>query len=191
MGAVINATLHHLGFVSSESGPLLLVDVEDLEHWGGTARGDYERICHWLDDRPGLPGYETEVGAKRGLVWELGGPGTSDVFRRSPHDLLLCRAWVESISQDAAERRPQEADRFGAITVRSGWLLAFWPTASGAEIELPDTPSDGQQVEVSGVADAGLLVSLEPGAYFAWWDVADAAADVRRCWILREGEAPQ
>lgn len=188
-----NVTLHHVGSVSSESGPLLLVDVMNLADWSGTARGDYERICHWLDDNPGTPGYGAEVGMEHGLVWDLGGPGTADVFRRSRQDLLICRAWEDDEDRlsRAAASPAVEAERFGAVSVRSGWLLAFWPTAAGTEIVLPADRVDGHQVEVDGVGDAGLLVTLEPGEYFAWWDKANhSSLPMRRCWILKDDELP-
>lgn len=140
-----------------------------------------------------LTGYQADVGAGYGLVWDMGGPGTADLFRRSSRDLLICRSWEDEGDRlrRAAAAPAVEAERFGSISVRSGWLLAFWPTAAGNEIALPADRSDGRQVEVDGVGDAGLLLTLEPGDYLAWWDKAtDSARPVRRSWILEPDAVP-
>jgi hypothetical protein len=182
----------HLGVVSSESGPLLLVDVRLLEHWGGTATGDYERVCQQLDERPQVPGLEVDVGGGTAVVWELSGGGSADVFRRA-NELLLCRSWADDdeAARRVAQAPPASPTRIGSLAVDSGWLLALWATGSADEIELPPSLADGQAVEVAGVADAGLVASLVPGRYDAWCDEIehpDGAA--RRCWLVPAGTMP-
>jgi hypothetical protein len=68
---VTTVGVRRLGHVSSEGGPLLLLDVSILPSWGGADVGDYHRICDWLDRHPDQPGYAAEVGPSEGLVVTL------------------------------------------------------------------------------------------------------------------------
>ncbi|HAX82267.1 MAG TPA: hypothetical protein DCY40_06865 [Actinobacteria bacterium] len=179
--------------MSSESGPLLLVDVFSVKGWGGSGSGDYQRICAWLDDHPSVPGYQVDLGTGLALVWELGGAGTADVYRRTAQDLLLIRSWADADlhASEAAGLPPLDSlSRLGGLTVTSGFVLAFWPPAAGHEIDVPSVLADGVQVEVSGVSDAGLIVALSAGRYSAYWDeVFSATTEARRCWLVKE-DAP-
>jgi hypothetical protein len=173
-------SLQHVGTVSSEGGPLLVLDREALPAWGGIDYGDFERIGTWLDEHPGTPGYEAAVGAATGLVWDLGGAGTADVFRSAPDRLVLVRAWVtgddEALVAEAAARPVTGGGTAaGGLTVGSGPVLVFWPVDRGPEIELPADAADGDPIALPSMDGAALAVTLPPGRYAAHHD--EVAAD--------------
>lgn len=75
-----------LGTVSSEDGPLLVADANIIRLWRGIDEGgaDYKRAC----ETPGN-GASITLGGGNGLVWDMGGPGTTDVLRKSDSELVL------------------------------------------------------------------------------------------------------
>jgi hypothetical protein len=184
--------VRRLGHVSSEGGPLLLLDVSILPSWGGADVGDYHRICDWLDRHPDQPGYAAEVGPSEGLVWDVR-VGTADVFRVSSTRVVLSQPWLRDDARagEAVSVPPHAARPFGSLPIRSGGLLAFWSPGRGSEIQLGGSIGDGDAVQVAGIDGAGIVVTLPAGTYTAWHDDVDTASvRARRCWLVPEGEQP-
>lgn len=188
----MTAALRRLGYVSSEGGPLLLLDVSTLPAWGGTDLGDYQRICDWLDQHPGEPGYETDVGSSTGLVWDFGS-GTADVFRESSTRVVFSHAVLDvdddTVAEAAASAPRSDAKPFGSFIVESGKVAAIWSPGRGSEIDIEDGVGDGGSLDVAGIDGAGIVLTLPSGRYVAWYDrVEGEGFDARRCLIVPEDD---
>jgi hypothetical protein len=186
-------TLRRLGHVSSEGGPFLILDAAWLGDWGGEDLGDYQRVCDWLDEHPDQPGYQADIGPSSGLVWELGGAGTADVFRQSDSRVVLSRPWLkennEDLAMEAAAAASTSKAPFGTLIVETGTVLIFWSPERGSGVEFDrDAVADGEPLVVAGMDGAGLAINLPPGRYSAWHDeVKTDRFQARRCWLLPEG----
>src|SRR5215831_14567820 len=88
--------LVQVGHVSGEGGPLLLVDWKTALGWRGVEDGgrDYERACALFNEKPLVEGLVIEVGGGSGLVWNMEGGGTADVFRRGSEYAVISRTWL-------------------------------------------------------------------------------------------------
>ena len=182
--------MHHLddlGHVSTEGGPLLLIDLHGVAEWAGIDSDDYDRACRLLETQ--RPGAEIQVGEQRGLLWDVP-TGTTDVFRTAVDRLLLSRSWLEpaSESEERAELRrlvelpPSEMHPVGRLTVASGWLAILWATENGADIARV-SPADGLSLDLS-VGHAAVLVRVAPGEYACTQDeVTHGGPSALRCWI--------
>jgi hypothetical protein len=189
-----------LGTVSSEGGPLLLADARIIPDWSGVGADgtsvDYERACSALDAVPPRDGAFIAVGAGHALVWELGGPGTADVFRKSDVELVLSRGWYEpaTFSDEtcralASVPRSGQAKVIGELDVASGTLVILWAPESGACVESTEVPPDGIPTGKLSMGGTALMVAVRPGRYECIHDEVEAApAEGRRChlrWLGR------
>lgn len=150
---------------------------------------DYQRVCDLLNADPGVPGLEVEVGAQRGVIWDMP-TGTADVWRRAADSIVVSRTWLEPGSNRAeffASLPARSLMRFGELSVVSGWLVIVWAAESGVEIGQV-IPADGRTFDLS-VGNAGIVVALRPGAYMCYHDeVADGGETARRCLITPAAE---
>ena len=83
-----------LGSVDSEGGPLLAVNTRLLKSWHGVeGEGlDYRRACA-IFGASVVHGGTMEVSGEAAPIWDMGGPGTVDVFRAGPDTVILLRVW--------------------------------------------------------------------------------------------------
>jgi len=180
-----------VGYLSTEGGPLLLVDRAGVGEWSGIDGGDYERACKLLDAQPA--GVEIEVGQYRALLWGMP-TGTTEIWRISAETLLLSRPWLapedsglRSASATRLAALPlSKPQRLGQLAIASGWLAILWATDPGTEI-VAIPPTDGATFDLS-VGDSAIVVALPVGTYRCLQDeVRDNRAVSVRCWILPEG----
>lgn len=85
--------MENIGYVSTEGGPLLIVDFKSAPGWIGI-EGDYERVIELLNAGKNNDGIQVEIGGEPAVIWETP-TGTADVWRFSEDSLILCRPWLE------------------------------------------------------------------------------------------------
>lgn len=173
-----------VGVVSTEGGPLLIVDRELAAGWTGAFGTDYQRACDLFDADPDVPGGPVALDGGWGMVWDMP-TGTAEVWRRGSGGLTISRPWVEpehDISRQLAEDPPRQVVRFGQLEIRSGWLMIAWAAEEGREVSFIE-PGDGVALDLS-VAHAGLIVALPAGQYaLAHDEVEIVSGSSRRCFI--------
>ncbi|SRR5712691_793507 len=183
--------MDELGHVSTEGGPLLLVDRDAVGSWFGIDGDDYDRACRLLDQNE--IGGEIAVGKDRGLLWGVP-TGTAEIWRITPGSLVMSRNWLDTEAvrseQEQARRlvdipRSHQFD-LGRLTVRSGWVVILWATENGSDIVKLD-PADGLALDLS-VGHAAVIVSLRAGEYLCSQDeVQHDGTSALRCWVTPEG----
>lgn len=186
-----SARLQLIGHVSTEGGPLLIVDFNAARGWSGVDGGDYQRVSGGLDAHEDLRGLQVEVLGEPALVWEMP-TGTADVWRRSDQSLLLCRPWLEPESRHEellADLPPNDPLHIGHFRLTSGWLVVVWAAETGSELAQV-LPQDGLALDLS-VGSAGIMLSLAPGDYDCYHDAVTAGSEsALRCFIVRGGTRP-
>ncbi len=169
-----------LGYVASEGGPLILLDVAHAADWSGIDGDDYGRACALLDEaHDGV----IAVGASSGIVWDPGGAGAANVFRDGGR-VVLVRWWAETEADASLLDIAASSERLlGKLELASS-LLILWATENGANIRGLPTPSEGSVHGDLSVGHAGLVVRCEPGTYQVTCDTfSDGRGHGRRCWI--------
>ena len=175
--------IKHLGTVSTEGGPLLLADLEDLRLWGGTDTNDYSRANEVLDRQAVPPGAVLSLGANTALLWDMP-TGTADVFRRSVCEIVIVRAWTsdEDKVTYVASLPSEKAVVIGKLNVRSGFIGIVWATENGSDI-VKGSPADGQAIGFA-VEQSGMIAAMPAGLYTLYHDEPDLSlARGRRCWL--------
>jgi hypothetical protein len=180
-----------IGHVSGEGGPLLIADREIAVHWRGAEAGseDYDRACALLDS-----GGDTELGTiaiadGEGVLWEMEGGGTAEVFSRGPDHAVISRTWPENPDDEGAPRVLAEAptgelEHFAELRVTSGIVAVLWAPENGGAFEELD--EDGLPAGEMSMGGTGLTVKLAPGIYDCFHDaLSNEAGDARRCHLIR------
>lgn len=186
--------MFHSGTVSSEGGPLLLADAIAVHSWHGASEdsSDYERVCLLWDDL-NIPGFTIEIGEHQGIIWELGGAGTADVFCTEDGTIHLVRAWLRESRDMAsihalAELPIHTVDPFASLRIGCGRLAILWAPESG-ECILPEDVNGTGNKPPSGdlsINGAGLVVSLPNGDYTCLHDRVELNGQkALRCHIVR------
>ncbi len=85
--------MNYIGWINAEGGPLLLIDPALAPFWQGSSGTDYDRACGLFDANSGIEGTPISVGAGKGILWEMGGPGTAHVFREDETHYIVVRPW--------------------------------------------------------------------------------------------------
>jgi hypothetical protein len=177
----------HLGHVSTEGGPLLVGDRDDVVSWRGVEEpgDDYRRACEVLDLQPTAGGGTVPVGAGAGVIWDMP-TGTAHVWRRRPNEIVISRAWVDADQNMAsflASLPLEDPVPLGDLIVRSGWIVVLWAAAEGAGVA-DVAPSDALSLSLV-IGNDALIASLGASRYVCYRDeVADGDSSARRCWIV-------
>ena len=180
--------MEKLGSVSSEGGPLLVVEAAAGGSWRGISADDYERACTALDAASPGGAAVVRVGDRSGIVWDRGGAGTADVFRWSG-GLVLVRWWgpdvesgppVSTLGVEAGRRA-----QVGVIDVSLPLILILWATEDGRDIIGLPAPAEGPVVGDLSVDGSGLVAGCEPGRYEVVEDEFSVDGyDGLRCWLM-------
>jgi hypothetical protein len=181
MGYAVMQGLSHIASVSTEAGPLVILDRVGLPHWTGFGGGNYDDLCAWLDNHPESVGVTVTIKGNIGFGWDIGGAGTADIYRADNGDILLYRAWAE-VGETGRPDPPVltgEVD-VGELVVTTGEVVVFWSAENGAEVEIPLGAQDGVELEVAGIAWAGALVHMRIGEYRI---LGGNEANQRWCWL--------
>lgn len=158
--------ISHLGLVSTEGGPILIVDKEGASAWRGATGdgGDYERAIEVFDTNPHLHAAKTSVGAYSAFTWDVP-TGTISVWRVAQDSLLMEWGSDATEAPHAEHGAPRSQAILGELEVRSGWIVIAWSAEPLDEVQ-GITPTDGLSLALS-VGQAALVVKLPVGEYEA------------------------
>lgn len=179
--------INQLGHVSTEGGPLLLVDFKVAPNWRGVSGdgNDYRRVIALLDTAREAHGLQITIGDHAAVVWEMA-TGTADVWRRRDGSLVICRPWLDEDDEHAehfASLPISSPTRIGTFQISSGSLLILWAPEDGRDL-LGTVPVDGGALDLS-VGHAGITVRLAPGVYVCYHDaVVDHSEHAVRCHVV-------
>jgi hypothetical protein len=156
--------MSHIFSLNAEGGPLLCVDAGAAARWNG-AEGDaqdYGNLCAVIDAQPEFSATITPIAGLPGVVWEMQGAGTADVFVGDDGRITVVRAWLGEDANDAvealADTEPVSRMVLGVIDVPSGVLAVFWSVESGRTIP---QHIDSRFKQIDGTAVKGSVFVLK------------------------------
>jgi hypothetical protein len=164
-------TMQHIGYVNAEGGPLLLIDARLASDWQGTSGNDYERACKLFDSTAGLEGGEISVGTGKGLLWEIAGPGTADVFKQDDNYLIV-RVWpADPSDQNAsaliANQSGTKPVKVGTLLVTGGTLAILWAAEDASLLEPHTAVSQPSRPKgETAIDDSILFIPVSGGTIF-------------------------
>lgn len=129
--------MNHLFSLNAEGGPLLCLDARAAAVWKGAENGarDYAELCAKIDAQPYFSAAVIPIVGTSGVVWEMEGAGTADVFIQSDGRVEIVRAWLtEDTAEELAkltERKPVSRVELGVIDIPSGVVAVLWAAESG------------------------------------------------------------
>jgi hypothetical protein len=183
--------MQSVGLVSTEGGPLLIVDFNAASGWSGVEGDDYERIVELLVAREEPAGLEIEIAGEPALIWQMP-TGTADVWRRPDGSIVLCRPWLDPGSNNRevlAGLPPNNPIEVGRVRIKSGWVAIVWATEAGSDVAQV-TPRDGLALDLS-VGNAGVIAGLPRGEYDCYHDSVETGSEsALRCFIVETGTRP-
>ena len=130
----------HLFSLNAEGGPLLCLDAAASSCWRGAEDGaaDYGNLCAEIDARPDFSAAILPLPGGPGVVWEMAGAGTADVFLRPDGSLIAMRAWLSEESAEELDRLVGAAassrQELGDLAVPSGAIAVLWAPESGKSV---------------------------------------------------------
>jgi hypothetical protein len=170
------------GYVNSEGGPLLMVDLARAGAWRGVEGGDYDAFIQTIDEAEDWVGSLLPIGGSKGFLWSSS-PGTTDIWCDELSDeVLLAKALIDDEEEiGRLAHAPWSVwTTHGIIDVASGWLLILWAPESGEDVEV-GSPRHALQIDAS-VGGSGLIVRCQPGQYEVETDVIFSPnAQAERC----------
>src|SRR5438105_1232596 len=94
-------TQKHCGVVDSEDGALLFGDASTLQLWRGS---DSEPDCIAPMEsafQKGISGLNIPINHNSGVIWDLEGPGTADIFcDETLEKIMIVRCWLADSDED-------------------------------------------------------------------------------------------
>lgn len=159
-----------LAHVSSEGGPLLIVDAQHLGAWQGVGR-DYDRACSTVASLNAPDGGLISVGEGEGLVWNIGGAGTAFIINPRKGFPFLFRYWSDAdlgeneIESIAAEINWSTVHEVSVLKISSGRLAVVWAVENGPGLKLP--PSEGYILGDTSTEDSGYVLTVPTGCFAA------------------------
>ena len=187
--------MENLGYVSSEGGPLLIADSAIAQNWLGATfdtQDDYQRACEIFDAEPEVQGKLLTIANGMGLIWDMGGAGTSDIFLRDSTHLVIVRAWLDDPDDEAivstfAHTPLREHKKLGSLNIKTGIVAILWAPESGQTIEPTDISINAAPINNLGIDGSGLLVKLPIGEYQCLSDeFTTEHGDARRCHLVKQ-----
>lgn len=166
--------MQHIGFINTEGGPLLLIDSALARSWAGVEGHDYERACEVFDWHPGANAAAISVGSGSGLIWEMNGAGTANIYKTEDNGIVIVRAWLARNAETSelktfAEEPTENLAELGVMEVDSNAIVILWATESGCGVN----DSASQQIrrpQQMNLDNAGLIIPLTSGQYEAKHD---------------------
>ena len=180
--------IKRIDYVSTEGGPLLFINWSVASEWKGVDQdsSDFDRACDIFDSNQNLKGAEIEVGEDKGIVWEIGGPGTGIVFRKSVDQLVIVRPWLEDPEDEQSIERMAELPsthpvQIGQLDIVAG-LVILWAAENGQCIKDMNNISYGRPTGSMCIDSAGLIVFLPEGRYLFLHDEVNDSSSTSFSW---------
>ena len=150
---------------------MLLVDALLAPSWSGSDGEDYDRACTLLMNGK-IPGASILVGTGSGILWDIQGPGTVDVYSNEQGHFVLVRVWLDD-AEDEQEmlsklaRLPmQQHNEVGLLNITSGVLAIIWAAEAGQCVHyMPSEHSFHVMEEETATGESVLLVTIPKGTY--------------------------
>lgn len=184
--------LKHYGVVDSEGGLLVFGDAATLQLWRGSDHEQAQSTQIESIFEEGLPGMNVPIFQKTGVLWNLFGPGTADIFQDESLDkLIIVRCWLDE-SDDI-----DEVMLLGQALINSGSTFAEFEISTGMlvimdSIESGNCIESGEGFKYSLSEDemmtetSGMLLPILNGRYQCFHDeVQTELREARRCHIIR------
>lgn len=175
----------HLGRIDAEGGPLLIMDADGLPLWEGSGGNgtDYQRACQLFDKSPSLEGTTISIGNKAGMLWEMKGAGTADVFTND--HLVVTRTWPtnsqdNTIPQKLAAQPLAICSELGQIQIATGTLVVLWAAENGSNVRPLNGSSHGGQARALPNTFSGLIVQAKSGTYRCFHDQLETSFGAAR-----------
>jgi hypothetical protein len=170
-----------LGYIDAEGGPLLVADSSLVSYWKGIEGEDYARACALFDSNPETEGAEIDIGTGKGIVWEMQGAGTADVFKHSESHLCITRIWPHNLKDSRAPQliaeQPFRSDRrIGNLLVESGVLVILWAPENGSSIRLLPDAAVSRPTGDMAIDTAGLVVRVSRSFFACFHDYVETSA---------------
>jgi hypothetical protein len=186
----LSDSMELLGYINAEGGPLLIVDGISASAWNGIDGSDYDRACALFDSSPALEGCQIAVGSHEGIVWEMCGAGTADVFKSAVSGVVIVRSWLHDPSDrhaplTLAEHPLNRPTRIGSLSADSMTVAIFWASERGKGFYLPVGLNVARPIGDLSIDSAGLVVRA-PGKnlHCVHDQVECSAGSARRLHIL-------
>ena len=186
-------TVENIGVVNAEGGPLLLADFRFAQSWHGAEgdSSDYQRACDALDSEPRLEGIEIPISEGRGVLWEMEGAGTADIFRMSENHIAIVRVWPEDpLDTRAAETLALQPTanllELGTLVVATGVLAILWAAENGECLRLSDAVALRPSGETA-IQDSVLILRVQKALFRCQHDKVETPSGIaRRLHLFRE-----
>lgn len=181
----------YCGVVDSEDGLLLLGDPTTLQLWRGTEdeQTQQDRIEAMFEK--GQPGLTIPLGHGGGVIWDIDGPGSTDIFRdEATGNLKLVRCWLAGDDDMevvfALSNAPTELGKpFAEFEIKTGFVVIMWPTEPGSSIRSVDGGGYSLAVEEMMTDTCGMILPLPNGRYQCFHDeVETEQGEARRCHVI-------
>jgi len=177
--------MDYLGYINAEGGPLLLMDSVLVPYWKGIEESDYNRACAIFDNNPEIQGAEIDIGPGRGVLWEMQGAGTADVFKHSESHICVTRIWPHDpkdsrAPQLIAEQPLRRDHHIGDLLVESGVLVILWAPENGSGIKLLPDAAVSRPTGDMAIDTAGLIVRVPRSSFSCFHDTVEVPAGVGR-----------
>lgn len=190
--------LTYCGTVSSEVGPIVLIDGAQTSLWPG--------LDLFLERHPNVTSLPWEEGSahlvaednSRFLLWDIGGAGTVDIFLRE-QEVVLVRAWTDETDDEAELRLITEIAKqpmpqptpIGKFALSSGTLCILWAAEEGKNVKpMRETEDpitwlpDPHRLSIDGT---GRFVPIPAGIYICFTDVQEGKDwSACRCCLVRD-----
>lgn len=154
-----------LSHVSSEGGPVLIGDYEDMHHWNGGEFSLYQEACQVKE----FGVKEIAFDGKKSLVWDFGGAGTAYLAKSEPRTTMLVRHWSDGELPDSEivglATNPSAQIATATLTVTSGIVLLLWAAEDARQLVPPEAGFGNPKGLAIG--DGGCFIALAPGRYEA------------------------
>jgi hypothetical protein len=173
--------MDHLGYINAEGGPLLVADSVLVPYWKGIEGPDYDRARAIFDDSPEIEGAAINIGPGRGLLWEMQGAGTADVFKNSESHICVTRIWPHdprdsTAPQSIAGRPVGHEEYIGDLLVESGRLTILWAAEDGSRLGLPsDAVHVGRPTGDMAIDTAGLVMRVSRSHFACFHDYVETS----------------
>ncbi len=178
------AATTHVGSVSSEGGPLILLDAQVVRGWSGIDGADYERASSLLDRAPDALGGEISVGSSSGVLWQPSA-GTIDVFRVGDGFALVRWLGPGEPSASLLGLPATRQEILGRLRLADR-LVVLWAAENGGDIDGLPVPQPGPARGALAVEGSGLIAACSPGLFEVTHEAfSDATGRGTRCWIRR------
>jgi len=152
-----------LPYVSSEGGPIIIGDYNDLIHWNGSDLTLYNQACKVM----GFALMPIEFSGKRGLFGDLVGRETAFLVKKGDAELVFIKYWSRPELSDSSLVEladvATESISSNSLAVMSGRVLIIWAAEDASKIVPPKT-AFGRPKGLA-IDGSGYFISLAVGNY--------------------------